>query len=380
MKAMLLLGTTAVVGAASIGCGNGDGTTGFKQNTGGAGGGTISTGSHRPSGSGTGGGGGNAGSGGGAGTNSGGGSSTSTSSASGGGSGSCHDVFPADNWWNTSVAGADLDPNSDNYIAYINAHPQPGNGVKDRLHADFDSVGDGIPFNIVDSSVTKVPVTFGYADESDVGPYPIPANPKIEGNGQGDAHLLMVDTSECKLYEIGPAHQESDGWHAQAGAIFDLTSNALRHDCWTSADAAGLPVYPGLVRYDEVIAGEIKHALRFTVSDTQQAWIKPARHEASSDTNANAPPMGLRLRLKSNAHVNGIVAGAGAQPKVVMVALQQYGMLLADNGSNWFVSGEPNKNWSDDDFHGAFDQINGDDFEVVKSADPIEYHSSPSCN
>jgi hypothetical protein len=356
MKTTIVLGIAAMVGAASIGCGGGDGATGFKQNTGGAGGGTISTGSHPGAGGSSPGAGG------------------STSSTSSGGSGGCA-IFPQDNWWNTNVASADLDPNSDNYIAYIN-----DNGGTGPLHADFDSVGDGIPFNLVDSSVTKVPVTFTYADESDVGPYPIPANPKIEGNGQGDAHLLMIDTSECKLYEIGPAHQSGGAWNANAGAIFDLTGDALRHDCWTSADAAGLPVYPGLVQYGEVMAGEIKHALRFTVNDTQQAWIKPARHEASSDTSADAPPMGLRLRLKSNAHVNGIIAGAGAQPKVVLVALQQYGMLLADNGSNWFVSGEPNAGWSDDDFHGAFGQIGGSDFEVVKSADPIEYHSSPSCN
>jgi hypothetical protein len=276
-------------------------------------------------------------------------------------------VFPADNWWNTNIASAPVDPNSDNYIAFINNHGGTG-----PLHADFDSGGSGIPFQFVDNSVAKVPVTFTYADESDPGPYPIPPNPLIEGGG--DRHILMVHTGECKLYELWASSKTNGNWHAGSGAIFDLTSDTLRPDCWTSADAAGLPVYPGLVRYAEVTAGAINHAVRFTVGTSQAAWIKPARHWASSTTSTNAPPMGLRLRLKSNAHVNGIISGAGAQPKVVLTALQQFGMFLADNGSNWYVSGEPNGSWAN--FHPDFDQLSGNDFEVVQSSESIELPAS----
>ncbi|HVY45765.1 MAG TPA: hypothetical protein VHB21_07800 [Minicystis sp.] len=275
-------------------------------------------------------------------------------------------MFPADNWWNRDVSTAQLDASSDAYIAFIDAHGGTG-----PLHADFDTSGGGIPFAFVDASVQKVPVTFSSPGESDPGPYPIPPGVPVESGS--DHHVLLVHTGECKLYELFAAQQNNQGqWHAGSGAIFDLTSDALRPDCWTSADAAGLPIYPGLVRYAEVAAGSIDHALRFTVNTTQKAWIKPARHEAGSTANASAPPMGLRLRLKSNPTVNAVVASANAQPKVVLTALQRYGMFLADNGSNWYVTGEPNANWDDDGFHSAFGQIHGGDFEVVDTGETIE--------
>jgi hypothetical protein len=283
------------------------------------------------------------------------------------GGGSC-EIFPGDNWWNVDISSAPVDQNSDNYVSFID-----DNGGDGPLHADFDSIGDGIPYQLVDSSVTKVPVTFNYADESDKGPYPIPAMPKIEGGS--DHHLLAVDTSECKLYELWEADDSSGTWQAGSGAIFDLTSNALRPDCWTSADAAGLPIYPGLVRFDEVTKGEIAHALRFTVDTSQMAWIKPARHQASSNTSTDAPPMGLRFRLKNDASVNAIIDKAAPQPKVVLKALQKYGMFVADNGSNWYVSGEPNKMWNDDDFHASFDLLHGTDFEAVDTGEKIEHQS-----
>ncbi|HVY47976.1 MAG TPA: hypothetical protein VHB21_18945 [Minicystis sp.] len=328
LHALLALASVAVTPFA-LGCGGGDadsGSTGFKQNT-----------------------------------------SSSTGAGAGGG-GACP-IFPGDNWWNTDVSTAPVDANSDAYVAFIDA-----NGGDGPLHADFDAVGDGIPFAFVDASVPKVKVSFDYADESDKGPYPIPANPPVE-NG-GDRHVILVDESACELYELFAAADAGGSWHAGSGAIFDLTSDALRPDCWTSADAAGLPIFPGLVRYAEVEAGEIAHALRFTVDVSQEAWIKPARHEAGSETSAAAPPMGLRLRLKSTPSVNAVIASAGPQPKVVLRALQRYGMFVADNGSNWFVSGEPNKKWNDDDFHAAFDQLHGTDFEVVDTGEKIERPSS----
>jgi hypothetical protein len=283
------------------------------------------------------------------------------------GGGSC-EIFPGDNWWNVDISGAPVDPNSDGYVGFID-----DNGGDGPLHADFDSIGDGIPYQLVDGSVTKQTVSFNYADESDKGPYPIPANPKQEDGG--DAHVIMVDTDACKLYELFAASDSGSHWQAGSGAIFDLTSNDLRPDCWTSADAAGLPIFPGLVRFDEVTQGEITHALRFTVDTSQMAWIKPARHQASSETSTDAPPMGLRFRLKNNASVNAIIDKAAPQPKVVLKALQKYGMFVADNGSNWFVSGEPNKMWNDDDFHSAFDQIHGTDFEAVDTGEKIEHQS-----
>lgn len=289
-------------------------------------------------------------------TGAGAGSSTgSTSSGTGaggpGGAGACS-VFPADNWWNTPIAGLDVDPLSDDYVASI--------GAGSPFHPDFGTAY-GIPFQDVDGSVAKSPVIFGDEadDESDVGPYPIPANPIIEEGG--DHHLLMVHTDECVLYELFAAELQGDGWHAYSGAIWDLKKNSTRPAGWTSADAAGLPIYPGLVRYEEaVIAGEIKHALRFTAPDTQHAYVAPASHFASDDTDPSLPPMGVRMRLKKDFDISGYPKVA----QVILTALQTYGMFLADNGSSWFVSGAPDPRWNDEDLD-SLKQLQGSDFEAV---------------
>lgn len=278
--------------------------------------------------------------------------STSTGAGAGGSSSSGCPVFPADNAWNTDISGAPVDDLSDTYVATI------GNGA--HLHPDF---GDtfGIPFVNVDGAVAKSPVIFDDSpDESDVGPYPIPANPPIEQDS--DAHLLMVHSGECKLYELYATHHESDGWHAGSGAIWDLASNAMRPAGWTSADAAGLPIYPGLVRREEAASGEIKHAFRFTVPVTQRAYVAPASHFASSDTDPSLPPMGLRMRLKKDFDVSGYPQVA----QVILTALKKYGMILADNGSPWFISGAPDPGWVNEELD-SLKQLQGSDFEAVKT-------------
>ncbi len=268
-------------------------------------------------------------------------------------------VFPADNEWNRDVSGDPVDPNSDAIIGYINA-----NGGT-MVHPDFGSNPDyGIPYVVVDGSQAKVDVTFDYADESDPGPYPIPPDAPIEGGqgSSGDRHVLVIDKDACKLYETFDSHYQGPGWTAGSGAIFDLKSNALRPEGWTSADAAGLPIFPGLVRYDEAVTqGEIRHALRFTVSKTRAAYVHPATHLASSNTDPNAPPMGMRVRLKSSFDL----APYSGPALVVLKALQKYGMFVADNGSNWFISGASDPNFDDDQL-GQLKQIPGDSFEVVK--------------
>jgi hypothetical protein len=215
---------------------------------------------------------------------------------------------------------------------------------------------------VVGSSAAKYTVKFQYAGQSDPGPYPIPSNPKIEGGS--DRHLIVVDKSACKLYELFAVARTSTGaWKAGSGAIWSLSSNALRPKGWTSADAAGLPILPGLARYDEVAAGLINHALRFTAPTTRRAYVYPARHFASDDTSTALPPMGLRLRLKASVDISGF----GPQSKVILTALKRYGMLLADNGSPLYVTGAPNANWDDDDLHGL-QQLHGSDFEVVDTS------------
>ncbi len=274
-------------------------------------------------------------------------------------SGGCS-IFPTDNPWNTDISSAPLDANSANYIASI--------GADDHLHPDFGTFYDGgpigIPFTTVGAGQPTVPVSFDYDDESDPGPYPIPPDAPIEGgsNSDGDRHVLVVDTSACKLYELYDAHKQGDGWHAGSGAVFDLRSNRLRPDYWTSADAAGLPIYPGLVRFAEVQAGAINHALRFTVGRTQKGFIHPATHYASSNTDSNLPPMGLRLRMKAGYSC----AGFSRQTQVVCAALKRFGMIVADNGSDWFISGEHNPSW-DDDALGDIKRIPGSAFEVVNT-------------
>lgn len=271
-------------------------------------------------------------------------------------------VFPADNAWNRDISQEPVDANSADYIAYI---------LRSRtyLHADFGSNPDyGIPFVVVPATQPAVPITFdAYADESDPGPYPIPADAPIEAGS--DAHVLVVRQGECKLYEtFATSYSPSGGWRAANGAVFDLNSNALRPLGWTSADAAGLPILPGLARYDEVSAGEIRHALRFTVSQTQRRYILPATHFASSITDPDAPPMGLRLRLRASYDISRFTG----QARVILTALKRYGMILADNGSSWYISGATDPRWDDDDLN-QLKTVPGSAFEVVRIAPGTMY-------
>ena len=265
-------------------------------------------------------------------------------------------VLPADNVWNTPVDKLPLDAHSAAYIQSMNG------GLK--LHPDFGAdPNNGIPFALVPPNTRRVKVDFQYRDDSDLGNYPVPPNAPIEGgpNGTGDRHVILLEPDRCLLYELFDAHPNNDGsWKAGSGVKIDLTSNALRDDGKTSADAAGLPILPGLVRYDEVEAGEIRHALRFTVPKTRNAHIWPARHDASHNGGANFPPMGLRLRLKADFDVSSYSKG----DQVILRALQRYGMILADNGSAWFISGVPDRRWDDDDLH-HLGNVKGSDFEVV---------------
>ncbi|HEX5013579.1 MAG TPA: hypothetical protein VFV72_05395 [Candidatus Limnocylindrales bacterium] len=263
-------------------------------------------------------------------------------------------VLPATNVWNRRVDSLPVRADSATLISRM--------GLANHLHPDFGSyAGYGIPVNVVSAATPLTTVSFTWPSESDAGPYPIPASPKIEGNGApGDRHILMLDTKACRLWELFAASKGTKGWSAGSGAIYDLRSNALRPDGWTSADAAGLPIYPGLARYDDVAAGVIAHALRFTVPETRNRHIYPARHHASSLTGASYPPMGLRLRLKSNVDISGF----GPQSRVILRALKRYGMILADNGSAYYITGAPDPRWNDDDLHDLH-QINGSMFEVV---------------
>ncbi len=274
-------------------------------------------------------------------------------------------LFPPDNIWNVAVDRAPLDHRSTAYIQSI--------GVNTGLHPDFgagqwDGGPIGIPFNIVPGATPEVPVDFAYADESDPGPYPIPGNPAIEGGpaGQGDRHVLVVDQGTCTLYELFYAFPLSNGsWEAGSGAVFDLRSNALRPAGWTSADAAGLPVLAGLARCEEMEAGVIEHALRFTAQRTQRKYVWPARHFASSITDPDVPPMGQRFRLKAAFDISHY----SAQTRIVLEALKTYGMILADNGSNWYISGAPGSCWDDDTLVSELRTVTGDAFEAVNVAD-----------
>jgi hypothetical protein len=274
--------------------------------------------------------------------------------------GSCP-VFPADNWWNRDVSGLPVHPNSQNYVNTVLA-----SGTNKFLHADFGGDGEyGIPYVTVPGTQPKVDIDFvDYGDESDPGPYPIPLGAPIEGGS--DRHVLAVDRDRCKLYELFAATPVGDHWEASSGAVFDLQSNALRPDGWTSADAAGLPIFPGLVRYDEVASGHIDHALRFTVSQTQRAYLHPATHWASSSTNPDRPPMGLRFRLAASFDLSGY----HGQARVVLEALQRYGMIVADNGSNWFITGAADARWDDDDLN-QLKHVPGSAFEVVETGEHL---------
>lgn len=270
--------------------------------------------------------------------------------------------FPDDSPWNRDVSADPVDPASATLIASC--------GADRTLHPDFgttwNGAPNGIPYVVVSGGQARVPVSFGYADESDPGPYPVPADAPVEGGpaGTGDRHVLVVDRDDWKLYELFDAHPQGGGagWRAGSGAVFDLRSNALRPAGWTSADAAGLPVFPGLVRYDEAVErGEIRHALRFTCPATRRAYVHPARHFASTRTDAALPPMGMRVRLRAGYDVAGFPPAARA----VLEALKKYGMLLADNGSAWYLSGAPDPRWSDDEL-ATLRRVRGRDLEVVR--------------
>jgi hypothetical protein len=271
-------------------------------------------------------------------------------------------VFPQSNPWNQRVDNLPRHPNSDAIVRSI--------GLDDTMHADFGSglwEGGpiGIPFVTVGAGQPKVPVSFDYADESDRGPYPLPPRAPIEGgrNADGDRHVIVVDRSTCRLYELFYAYPQAGGarWTAGSGAIFNLRSNRLRPRGWTSADAAGLPILPGLARYEEVRRGRIEHALRFTASRTRAAFVYPARHFASDLTDPDLPAMGQRLRLKRGFDISRFPR----QARVVLRALKRYGMILADNGSDWYVSGAPHSGWNNDQLH-ALDRVTGSAFEVVQ--------------
>jgi hypothetical protein len=272
-------------------------------------------------------------------------------------------ALPADNIWNAPVDSLPPHPNSDAYVATI--------GATRGMHPDFGTVYQGAPIGIpyvaVAGTQPRVPVSFEYAGESDRGPYPIPRDAPIEGGTQsdGDRHVLGVDRDNCVLSDLFDAHPPADGsWRAGSGAVFPLRSNALRPSGWTSADAAGLPILPGLVRYEEVAAGEIAHALRFTAPQTQRAYLWPARHFASSLTGAQFPPMGLRMRLRASFDTGGF----SAPVQVILRALKKYGMILADNGSAWYLSGVPDSRWNDDLLVGELARVKGSDFEAVDAA------------
>lgn len=270
-------------------------------------------------------------------------------------------VFPADNAWNRDISAEPVDPNSANLIAAC--------GATRSLHPDFgttyDGVAWGIPFITVRGNQARVPVSFYYDDESDPGPYPIPPDAPIEGGpaSTGDRHVIVLDVDNWKLYELFDARPVNGGssWTAGSGAIFDLTSNAQRPAGWTSADAAGLPIFPGLARYDEVSAGAIDHALRFTCPTTRRAYVPPARHWASSQVSANLPPMGMRVRLKASVDISTFPPDV----QVILEALKKHGMILADNGGGFFVSGAPDPRWNDANID-TMKRIKGSDFEVVQ--------------
>ena len=272
-------------------------------------------------------------------------------------------IFPADNPWNQRVDRLPIALNSAKLIATI--------GLNHPVHPDFGSGlynGEpiGIPYAVVSSSTPKVPVRFQYASESDKGPYPLPKGVPIEGGygSSGDRHVIVVDRATCTDYELFAAYPHGGRyWTAGSGAIFNLRSDHLRPAGWTSADAAGLPILPGLARYADVAAGGIDHALRFTAPCTASRYVYPARHEASTCSGPNLPPMGLRVRLKASVNISGLPY----QARVVAEALKRYGMILADNGSPWYISGAPDRRWSNDALH-LLDRLTGRDFEVVDTS------------
>jgi hypothetical protein len=268
-------------------------------------------------------------------------------------------VFPADNPLNEEIADAPVSPNSADYVASI--------GLTAHLHPDFGTNPSyGIPYTVVGPDQAKVPIKLTkYRSESDPGPYPTPLGAPIEGggkHGKGDKHVLVAQEGSCTLYELYKAAQKGAGWTAASGAVFNLRSDALRPEGWTSADAAGLPVFPLLVRYPEVAAGAIDHALRVTVPQSQKGYIHPATHFASSSSDASLPPMGLRLRLSASYSL----AGFHGESLIVLEALKRYGLIVADNGSPWYITGAPDPRWNDADLE-QIKQVPGSAFEAVDS-------------
>ena len=269
--------------------------------------------------------------------------------------------FPSDNLWNKDISTAPVDSNSTAIINFIGGsvplHPDFGSGL-------YDGSIMGIPYEVVDASQGPVTINFtAYGDESDPGPMPIPPNAPIEGdpNPSGDQHVLILDNANCWLYELYNASPNGSEWDAGSAAVWDLTADEQRPYTWTSADAAGLPIFPGLVRYDEVAAGQINHALRFTLQSSRAAFIPPASHWAANSTNALAAPMGMRLRLKASFDISGF----SAANQVILAALKKYGMIMADNGSSMYITGAPNDNWNNDDLHNL-SGVTASDFEVVQ--------------
>lgn len=279
--------------------------------------------------------------------------------------------FPSDNPWNTDISSAPVDTNSSAIISSISLsaglHPDFGSGL-------YDGAPIGIPYVVVTISQPSVTIQFtAYGSESDPGPYPVPMNAPIEGQKTdgsafgGDRHVLVIHRDTNRLYELANAYPQSNGtWQASCGAIFHLDSNTVRPTVqpgWTSADAAGLPIFPGLVRYEEAANGAIRHALRFTVSSSRKAYVPPATHWASSSTSTNLPPMGMRVRLKSS---YSIPSTFSAETKAILQALKTYGMIVADNGSNWFISGAPDPRWDNDALVSELGSVKGSSFEVIR--------------
>ena len=271
-------------------------------------------------------------------------------------------ILPASNPLNRDISHAPLDPNSARYIASI--------GLSGHLHPDFGTDPSyGIPFTVVGPGQPKVPITFTeFGEESNPGPYPLPPNAPVEGAGEeGDRHVLVLQRGSCRLYELYGASRDGAGWRAGSGAVFNLRSNALRPEGWTSADAAGLPIFPLLVRYPEVRSGRIDHALRVTVERTQRGYIHPATHFASSSSDPSLPPMGLRLRLKSGYPLGGF----HGESLIVLEALKRYGLIVADNGSSWYITGAPDPRWDDEDLE-QIKRVPGSAFEAVDTG-PIRH-------
>ena len=282
--------------------------------------------------------------------------------------------FPADSLWNADISSTPVDPNSAAVINFIGA------GIS--MHADFGAgqyLGStiGIPYLVVGGQQPLVTINFtAYGSESDPGPMPVPVTAPIEGYpnpGAGDRHVLVLDNSNCFLYELSSAYVSGNSWNAGSGAVWDLLSNEQRPYTWTSADAAGLPIFPGLVRYDEVAAGKISHALRFTLQNSRAAFIPPASHWAANSSNLNATPMGMRMRLKASFDVSGY----STANQVILNALKKYGMIMADNGSNLYLSGAPDDRWDNTDLH-VLGQVSASDFEVLQMTPLYMQNTVPS--